>query len=369
MKKYKYLLTILIFFAILFIANNVRAESRNYGYMICNGERWKTNSDCSEGTIIYDALTITYNEEDSSVNLFITEKAFEGATNEEAGIKIDTFKKERSNYYSASGTYSYLLGSGIGSQSFFGEITNYYDLSSLQSYYNKTKSIPDNIVVFEHAEIKKYIPDEHYININADVERYYYFGVSDYDLSDKKVDSKIYFSVGDKLNTANSCIDLAYYKQVLEEKVHKFGPDSDEVSSYASAIGNKCEDYLGFNDNPNDMCYAMCRDLDSFISDIGVDLFNTTNSCGIGERMVAWIIRVLKIIRFIVPTLVIILTTFEYITAFMSAEDDAIKKVGGRLGKRLFIMILFLVLPSLIQFIINVFNVDGLDSSNPYCLK
>jgi hypothetical protein len=244
-----------------------------------------------------------------------------------------------------------------------------YDLTSLRNYYSHALIAPENIIVFERA-----------YNVGAyDMDRYiyYYFGVSEYELFNKaesnEYDSgyleKYYFSINNELTQANKCLDLTYYKQVLEEKVKKHGKDSDEANEYASQLENTCQDYLAFNDSPNNECYSMCRDLQNAIADMGVDIFNETNSCGFGERMVAWIIRVLKLLRFIVPTLVIVLTTYEYINAFMSAEDDALKKVGGRLGKRLFIMILFFVLPSLIQFILNVFNVPGFDGSNPYCIK
>ena len=102
---------------------------------------------------------------------------------------------------------------------------------------------------------------------------------------------------------------------------------------------------------------------------MGLDVFNETNSCGLGEKMVAWLLRILKLLRIIVPILVIVLSTYEYINAILAADDDAFKKVGARFSKRLFIMILFFVLPSLLQFIFNIFNVDGLNSANPYCLK
>lgn len=354
MKKYKHLLTILTFFAVLLITNNVNANLQHYGYMTCGGKRWTPESDCSQGTANSDVISINYNE-NGSLSFSITKDAFD----EDHDDQIDNMEIVSEDVYMTkfkpvgSRNYTYFK----------------YDLTSLHNYYSQSSNVPENIIVFvKHYNTGAYEMDRYV---------YYYFGTSEYELFDKtdsnQYDSgimkKYYFSVNNNLSQANQCLDLTYYKLVLEEKVLKFGAESDEVNEYAANLENKCQNYLAFNDNPNNACYSMCRDLENSIADMGVDIFNETNSCGFGEKMVAWIIRILKILRFIVPTLVIVLTTYEYINAFMAAEDDAIKKVGGRLGKRLFIMILFFVLPSLIQFVLNVFNVPGFDSSNPYCIK
>ena len=85
--------------------------------------------------------------------------------------------------------------------------------------------------------------------------------------------------------------------------------------------------------------------------------------------MIGWLIRIFKIIRYIVPIIVIVTSTIDYIGALASESDDAMKKAGSRFSKRLLIMIIIFLVPALLQFIFNIFKIPGLNSSNPYCLK
>lgn len=342
MKKIKYFSVIFAFIAVLFITKNVNAQRISYKTLQCD-EYWTPSNGCNKSSdnvnVYTDAIVVDFSENGNVELVSVSPEA------NESDIDICGSSQPELKSYTEN-RYEMECGSQFA----------HYDISYLEKYYQESKTIPENIIILAGSDASGSM---------------LYLGVSELELINLvgKYYTIYYYSINDTLATAYSCVDLVFYKNALEDKIKQYGAESEVAVSYASKIENICQDYLGYNVERKNACYALCKDLDSAIAEMGVDIFNETNSCGLGERMVAWIIRILKILRFIVPSLVIVLTTYEYITAFMAAEDDAIKKVGARLGKRLFIMILFFVLPSLIQFILNVFNVDGLDSSNPYCIK
>ena len=171
----------------------------------------------------------------------------------------------------------------------------------------------------------------------------------------------------------NSCEDLDFFVDSLKDMYKKDGA-TKSYTELKNSINDYCEDFdnrvsSSFYFNTESKCFKRCHSYRNEMSNIDPNFLVETNYCGFGKDMVGWLMRILKILRYIVPIIVIVVSITEYISAIASADDDAMKKVGARFGKRLFIMILIFVLPSLLQFIFNIFNIDGLDKSNPYCLK
>ena len=333
-KKLTYILVTVI---VLIITDNVSAHMMNYNSFKCgDDERWSPSNGCKadNGTELFNVISIDY--VDGNVLLRVKADAFD----EDEDSMLDQMTEVIENRFETVTP---------------GNICH-YDVSFLENYYKKSGRIPNEIVVVESYDSSGAL---------------FYFGVSELELlpisgSDPHI---YYFSYNNQLNEVYACNDLVYYKQNLRDMATKYGANDEDVKYESERLLKICDTYLGYNEETDNTCYSQCNDLKKDISNLGIDVFNMTNSCGIGERMIAWLVRILKLLRFIVPILVIVLSTFEYVSAFMSNDDDAFKKAGGRFGKRLFIMILFFTLPSILQFVFNVFNVDGLSSSNPYCLK
>ena len=183
---------------------------------------------------------------------------------------------------------------------------------------------------------------------------------------------EVYYFSSDLSSNANinSCDDLENELAIYGQMLTDYGEKDNRTLEQEENIRNSCKDYIKKDHKTSySDCYKICIDIDRKLIEAGSGSYKKTNECGFGEDMVAWIIRILKIVRFIVPVLVIVLSIVDYIAAISSADDDAIKKAGNRFSKRLLIMILIFLLPSLIQFILGIFNVPGFSSSNPYCLK
>lgn len=73
---------------------------------------------------------------------------------------------------------------------------------------------------------------------------------------------------------------------------------------------------------------------------------------------------VLKIIRILGPILVVFLTSFEFITAVTSKDEDAIKKCSKKLVTRLILVVVLFFLPVLLDLLLSF-----LDSKYTTCIN
>ncbi len=91
-------------------------------------------------------------------------------------------------------------------------------------------------------------------------------------------------------------------------------------------------------------------------------------SCGsLGSRTIDWIFKIIRIVRYAVPALLVILSILDYIKAIASDSDDEVKKTNGKVVKRMIAAALVFLVPFLLEFILNLFEIPGLNSNNPFC--
>lgn len=65
---------------------------------------------------------------------------------------------------------------------------------------------------------------------------------------------------------------------------------------------------------------------------------------------------ILKIIRIIAPLLVILLSVYEFIVAIANKDDDALKKANSRLIRRLILVVVLFLLPTLLNLLLMFIN-------------
>ena len=104
----------------------------------------------------------------------------------------------------------------------------------------------------------------------------------------------------------------------------------------------------------NDPCVMRCLDFnrdkaewDSWFS-ISAD---NTKKCGLSARLLAWIINIVKWVKYIAPVLVILLGIFDFIRAIASSKDDEIKKAQGRFIRRVIAAALIYLVPTILIFV------------------
>lgn len=115
----------------------------------------------------------------------------------------------------------------------------------------------------------------------------------------------------------------------------------------------------GYHDSS---CVRPCLNFQMEISDLEGD--DPVSNCGFGNKLGNFFANIFKWVKYIAPVLVIILTLVEFIKAIASQNDDEIKKVQGKFVKRLIFAGLLFLLPFIIIFILERFN---LVTDNPYC--
>lgn len=92
--------------------------------------------------------------------------------------------------------------------------------------------------------------------------------------------------------------------------------------------------------------------------------------CGsLGNKIVNWIFRIVRIVRYAVPVLLIILSILDYIKALAADDENEMKKVTGRFVRRLIAASLIFIIPFILDFVLKIFDIPGLNASNPFCAK
>lgn len=139
-------------------------------------------------------------------------------------------------------------------------------------------------------------------------------------------------------------------------------PSEDKLKQYCKSIISNQDYYLTDEDEEkkdvND-CMKECLDLSKNIYTLrkqaGLDV-NGTGACGFSDRLLAWIYNIIKWIKYIIPSIVIVLGILDFIKAIASDKDDEMKKAQGRFIKRLIAAALIFIVPFIIEYILDVFN-------------
>lgn len=158
----------------------------------------------------------------------------------------------------------------------------------------------------------------------------------------------------DCVNKFSQCNDD---KNCIMTEYYGFSKIVREMSEYCNNVYSTC--------NYKDNATQYCLKIDDQIKQIR-DEFNISNvaACGMSDRIIRWLANIVKWVKYIAPVLVIILGILDFIKAFASGNDDEMKKVKARFVKRLISAALLFIVPFIIEFILDVFN---LVTDNPYC--
>lgn len=179
---------------------------------------------------------------------------------------------------------------------------------------------------------------------------------------------------------ANKCVSLTVREVADDKTVYTCGKITDgylEISSLASdyksskkpyyltkykqkveEMRNLCTQSLK-NGDYNDACVQLCMDLEDTIYETNKTFeIEDSGECGFSERLIAFILNVLKWIKYIIPVVVIILGSLDFIKATSSDKDDDVKKAQSNFVRRLIAAALIFLIPLIIEFILPKFGFD-----------
>lgn len=148
------------------------------------------------------------------------------------------------------------------------------------------------------------------------------------------------YSLANEYSTSRKTTLLTKYKKKLAE------------------LRNSCSQVVKFSDY-SDACMNICIDLEDTIYKTN-SLFGISEKgeCGFSARLIAWVLNILKWIKYIIPIVVVILGSLDFIKATGSDKDDDMKKAQGNFIKRLIAAALIFLIPLLIEFILPKFGFD-----------
>ena len=154
-----------------------------------------------------------------------------------------------------------------------------------------------------------------------------------------------------KCVTYSDKIDLIrddYFEYLGTNDINFLNKANKEINELKSL----CSDILSFT-NTGDPCLTSCLDnLTSDLDSIGINKV-VTQTCGFSDTLLAWIKNIIRIIKYIIPVIVIIFGIVDFIKAIASDKDDEMKKAQGRFIKRLIAAALVFIVPFIIEFILD----------------
>lgn len=176
-------------------------------------------------------------------------------------------------------------------------------------------------------------------------------------------------------------------KHFLEEKIDELGKDNEsiqkktegliesltKIKSQLNKLGagddaKKVDEYI---EHGNDFLgefkhYASITSLGD-LTNIKVNL-SYKEGCGIiSNSLQEWLIELLDIIKIVAVVLTLVLGMFDFFKGITSGEADAMKKVWKSFSRRLIAVVLLFLLPVIIEFILGLVNIYGVNAENPLC--
>ena len=164
-----------------------------------------------------------------------------------------------------------------------------------------------------------------------------------------------------KINTRTGQIST-FLNQYTDESNKTTYHNKKLVNSYKKTVNeitSLCRQVLEY-ENFDEPCLSACLDINDVIANwnesFGVE--SSKNNCGFSQKLVAWILNILKWIKYIIPVAVIVLGILDFIKATASDKDDDMKKAQGRFVKRLIAAALIFLVPLLIEFVLPKLGFD-----------
>lgn len=117
-----------------------------------------------------------------------------------------------------------------------------------------------------------------------------------------------------------------------------------------SMLKSYCNQILSYtNYDSTNPCMVPCVNLSKTISDLEKNN-SASNTCGFSDKLIDFVLNILKWVKYLVPALVIILSILDFIKAIGADKEDEMKKAQKKFITRLIIAALVFIAPFIIEF-------------------
>ena len=132
-----------------------------------------------------------------------------------------------------------------------------------------------------------------------------------------------------------------------------------KMNSLEDSLKNQCKlvlqhkNYIGGEKE----CIETCLSIKEKLRELkkNTDLYDDTvyvRKCGLSQKLRNWIYNIVKWVKYILPTVVIVFGILDFIKALVAEKDDEMKKAQSRFIKRLISAVLVFLIPFIIEFIL-----------------
>lgn len=226
----------------------------------------------------------------------------------------------------------------------------------------------------------------HYVIFNDDLDKKDIENAFWYDLKEDNIRDFTLIEEGNKDKSNSELVDdyncitysssIEEMKKAIQESDSKSCDDNAEFTRIYQDLSAVCESYRSTSMYTKDdggnivaqACNKACSMLNDDIALICKDESAQFGSCGsLGKESTQWLFRLVRIVRYAVPALLVILSILDFIKAIASESEDEMKKATGKFTKRLVAAVLLFLIPFILDFILAIFDIPGLDPTNPFC--
>lgn len=143
--------------------------------------------------------------------------------------------------------------------------------------------------------------------------------------------------------------------------LNEFNEVAEELDTFCNAAYNVSY----YSDSCTQYCIGVDAKISKIKSENGIDQTAIgPNGCNLSDRLVTWIFKVIKWVRYLVPILLMFMTILDFMKAIASDNPDDMKKAGAKFVKRLIAAVLIFVVPLILEFLLGIFGIG----TNNYCL-
>lgn len=222
-----------------------------------------------------------------------------------------------------------------------------------KTYLVKTISFSSNFMYTVHSSIKNNecpaLQLCHKNIINGSHPEYYYTVYSD-SMDEASSEIKCEWDSKTTSNGVSVCYTYETYKNDLE-KYYSSG-DKTNYNRLKTEISSMCK-FVTSNRPYKDLCTQACMKFNDDIVKIEGTNTLSEDNCGFSNKMVIWIMNILRWVKYIIPVLLIVLSILDFIKAMAGEKDDDLKKAQKHFVTRLIVAVLIFIMPLIIEFVLN----------------
>jgi len=181
----------------------------------------------------------------------------------------------------------------------------------------------------------------------------------------------------DSLRDKYNCLTYSSSIKVLQKAKDKFGTcdnNSDFTYEY-DRLYSLCEAFRSTSTYASDdddsisakSCMTACSNLKDDVAEICNRKYSDVKCGSLGQKVIKWMYKIIRMFRYSVPVILIILSVLDYIKAIGNDSDDEMKKATSKFFQRLIVAAIIFTIPFILEFILKIFHLPGLDNKNPFC--